>query len=63
MMNVFPEEGDGSYEHDYPYEVSYNTETGEQKTRKLTKNEISEIRSVHALPAEVVETQGGEQHE
>ena len=56
QMHVFPERGDGSgeYEHDYPYTVEYNPDTGERRTRRLNKDEVEQVRAFNQLPPEDV---------
>ena len=63
QMHVFPEDADGEAEHDYPYEVQYNPEDGTRRTRKLTKDQVAEIREFNGLPAEEVRNADGDVQE
>ena len=56
QMYVYPEQGDkaAEYEHDYPYLVEYNPETGDRRTSKLSQEQVDENRARNGLPAEEV---------
>jgi hypothetical protein len=61
QMYVFPEEGDADYEHDYPYEVQYNpADEGERRTKKLSDEQIQEVRELNGLPNEEVRSDNDE---
>ena len=55
QMIVLPDQGDGEYEHDYPYKVEYNTD-GNRRTVKLSQEEEDEVRVLNNLPAEEVQS-------